>query len=102
MIRFADSYPVSGAYQFGEIHVQVTKRKPQFLDAFPLPVDAFGGGNAQNAGSGDGIILIQFTRLPVSENVQGIRVRRFHLAVFSHHVGNSRDISVPRYIPGLQ
>ena len=57
MIRFADSHPVSGAYQFGEIHVQVTKRKPQFLDAFPLPVDAFGGGNAQNAGSGDGISL---------------------------------------------
>ena len=46
--------------------------------------------------------LLKFTRFPVSENVQGIRVRRFHLAVFSHHVGNSRDISVPRYIPGLQ
>ena len=63
----------------GEIHVQVTKRKPQFLDAFPLPVDAFGGGNAQNAGSGDGIILIQFTRFPVSENVQGIRDHRLYV-----------------------
>ena len=37
MIRFADSHPVSGAYQFGEIDVY--KRQPEKV--FDVPVGTF-------------------------------------------------------------